>query len=243
MKAKISIRFISSLLCMAMVFGIFTLNVFASETAISFDNGSSTFEAGRENYGSENVGNLWKGINAENGSEDSILFDYDYVVNAAASTGIYNSVAEEGFEIGTDKSNAGEITVEIYVSIYGKNEYGEYVSHDIRRSASFGYSEYDLKGNPRDNYLCWSFGDYNTEFITISGGGEDLSISISGTLIKVDELANTLQVCLDSGAKKVLLPSISMRELGNVPDDLAAAFDFISYRSAEEAVFKALGVE
>ena len=68
-------------------------------------------------------------------------------------------------------------------------------------------------------------------------------ISISGTLIKVDELANTLQVCLDSGAKKVLLPSISMRELGNVPDDLAAAFDFISYRSAEEAVFKALGVE
>ena len=68
-------------------------------------------------------------------------------------------------------------------------------------------------------------------------------ISISGTIIKVDELANTLQVCLDSGAKKVLLPSISMRELGNVPDDLAAAFDFISYRSAEEAVFKALGVE
>ena len=68
-------------------------------------------------------------------------------------------------------------------------------------------------------------------------------MSISGTLIKVDELANSLQVCLDSGVKKVLLPSISMRELGNVPDDLAAAFDFISYRSAEEAVFKALGVD
>ena len=32
-------------------------------------------------------------------------------------------------------------------------------------------------------------------------------ISISGTMIKVDELANALQVCLDSGAKKVLLPS------------------------------------
>ena len=68
-------------------------------------------------------------------------------------------------------------------------------------------------------------------------------MSISGTLIKVDELANSLQVCLDSGAKKVLLPSISMRELGNVPDDLAAAFDYISYRSAEEAVYKALGVD
>lgn len=31
-------------------------------------------------------------------------------------------------------------------------------------------------------------------------------ISISGTMIKVDELPNALQVCLDSGAKKVLLP-------------------------------------
>jgi len=68
-------------------------------------------------------------------------------------------------------------------------------------------------------------------------------MSIGGTLMKVDELANTLQVCLDSGAKKVLLPAMSMRELWNVPDDLAAAFDFISYRSPEEAVFKALGVE
>ena len=31
-------------------------------------------------------------------------------------------------------------------------------------------------------------------------------ISISGTMIKMDNLADTLQVCLDSGAKKVLLP-------------------------------------
>lgn len=50
-----------------------------------------------------------------------------------------------------------------------------------------------------------------------------------------------LPVCLDSSAKKVLLPSASMREIGNVPDDLAAVFDFISYRSAEKAVLKALG--
>ena len=35
-------------------------------------------------------------------------------------------------------------------------------------------------------------------------------ITISGTMIKVDELANTLQVCLDSGAKKVLIPSTSL---------------------------------
>lgn len=66
-------------------------------------------------------------------------------------------------------------------------------------------------------------------------------MSISGTLIKVDELANTLQVCLDSGAKKVLMPATCMVDLASVPDDLATAFDFILYKSAEEAVIKALG--
>ena len=68
-------------------------------------------------------------------------------------------------------------------------------------------------------------------------------ITISGTMIKVDELANTLQVCLDSGAKKVLLPSTSFVDFASVPADLMSAFQLIPYQSAEDAVFKALGVE
>ena len=68
-------------------------------------------------------------------------------------------------------------------------------------------------------------------------------ISISGTMIKVDELANTLQVCLDSGAKKVLIPSTSFVDFASVPADLMSAFQLIPYQSAEDAVFKALGVE
>ncbi len=68
-------------------------------------------------------------------------------------------------------------------------------------------------------------------------------ISISGTIIKVDELANALQVCLDSGAKKVLLPATSMVDFSTVPPDLMSAFQLIPYQSAEDAVFKALGVE
>ena len=68
-------------------------------------------------------------------------------------------------------------------------------------------------------------------------------ISISGTMIKVDELANALQVCVDSGAKKVLLPMTSAVDLGAVPSDLISCFSLIFYSSAEEAVFKALGVE
>mgnify|MGYP000009606314 FL=1 len=68
-------------------------------------------------------------------------------------------------------------------------------------------------------------------------------ISISGSMIKVDELANTLQVCLDSGAKKVLLPITSAADLGTVPPELMGSFQIIFYNSAEDAVFKALGVE
>ncbi len=68
-------------------------------------------------------------------------------------------------------------------------------------------------------------------------------ISISGTLIQVDELANSLQVCLDSGAKRVLLPLTAAAELGTVPADLIGSFNLIFYSSAEDAVFKALGVE
>ena len=67
-------------------------------------------------------------------------------------------------------------------------------------------------------------------------------ISIAGTMIKVDELANSLQVCLDSGAKKVLLPITSAVDLGAVPPELIGCFNLIFYQSAEDAVYKALGV-
>ena len=68
-------------------------------------------------------------------------------------------------------------------------------------------------------------------------------ISIAGSILKVDELANVLQVCLDSGAKKVLLPITSAADLGLVPADLIGCFNLIFYQSAADAVYKALGVE
>lgn len=68
-------------------------------------------------------------------------------------------------------------------------------------------------------------------------------ISMNGTMMKVEELATTLQVCLDSGAKKVLLPMTSAVDLGTVPAELISSFNLIFYSSAEDAVFKALGVD
>lgn len=68
-------------------------------------------------------------------------------------------------------------------------------------------------------------------------------ISISGTIIDVDELASTLQVCLDNGAKKFLLPITAAASLGTIPSDLVGAFSLIFYSTPQEAVFKGLGVE
>ena len=68
------------------------------------------------------------------------------------------------------------------------------------------------------------------------------SLSIGGTINKIDELANILQVCFDAGAKKILLPMSSAIDLPTVPPELFAKFQTAFYTSAEDAVFKALGV-
>jgi len=69
------------------------------------------------------------------------------------------------------------------------------------------------------------------------------NMSIGGTISKVEELANTMQVCFDAGAKKVLLPMSSAADIATVPSDLFAKFQTSFYTSPEDAVFKALGLE
>ena len=69
------------------------------------------------------------------------------------------------------------------------------------------------------------------------------SLTLGGTVTKVEDLANTLQVCLDSGAKKVLLPIASTVDMPSVPAELMGKFSILFFSSPEEAVFKALGVE
>ncbi len=82
------------------------------------------------------------------------------------------------------------------------------------------------------------FSIFSIRFIAVLG-----NLSIGGTIIKVEELANVLQVCLDSGAKKVLLPITSTIDMVTVPPELMGKFNLIFYQSPEDAVFKALGVE
>lgn len=69
------------------------------------------------------------------------------------------------------------------------------------------------------------------------------SVSIGGTINKVEDLANTLQVCFDAGAKKILLPMANAADIAIVPPELFAKFQIMFYSSAEDAIFKALGVQ
>lgn len=141
---------------------------------------------------------------------------------------------------------------------------------DAKESTNTAYNYLKANGNKISGTLSATNKDYNISYQDLQGIGmtgklalptlialcsvalnkPTLSslvvlgeISIGGTLMKVEELANTLQCCLDSGAKKVLIPSISMVDFASVPADLMGAFQLIPYSSAEDAVFKALGVD
>lgn len=69
------------------------------------------------------------------------------------------------------------------------------------------------------------------------------SFTIGGTIQKVENLASALQVCLDAGAKKILLPITSAADIPTVPSELFAKFQTSFYSSPEDAVVKALGME
>ena len=69
------------------------------------------------------------------------------------------------------------------------------------------------------------------------------SMTIGGTVNKVENLPDSLQVCFDAGAKKILLPMSSAADIATVPADLFAKFQISFYSSPEDAAIKALGIE
>lgn len=69
------------------------------------------------------------------------------------------------------------------------------------------------------------------------------SMTIGGTVNKVENLADSLQVCFDAGAKKILLPMSSAVDIATVPADLFAKFQISFYSSPEDAAIKAMGIE
>jgi ATP-dependent Lon protease len=68
------------------------------------------------------------------------------------------------------------------------------------------------------------------------------NMTVGGTIGKVENLANVLQVCVDSGAKRVLIPASSVADLQTVPPDLLIKVTPMFYSDPIDSVFKALGV-
>lgn len=68
-------------------------------------------------------------------------------------------------------------------------------------------------------------------------------MSLGGSIVPVENLAEMLQVAFDSGAKRILLPMSSAKDIPSVPSELFAKFQISFYSDPVDAVFKGLGVE
>jgi ATP-dependent Lon protease len=69
------------------------------------------------------------------------------------------------------------------------------------------------------------------------------SMSLGGNIVPVENLAEALQVAFDAGAKRLLLPMASVRDIPTIPGELFAKFQTGFYADPVDAVFKALGVQ
>ncbi len=68
-------------------------------------------------------------------------------------------------------------------------------------------------------------------------------MTLGGTIAQARNLAESLQVAFDAGAKRILLPMSSVTDIPSVPGELFAKFQTSFYSDPVDAVFKALGVE
>ena len=69
------------------------------------------------------------------------------------------------------------------------------------------------------------------------------SMSLGGSIISVENLAESLQVAFDAGAKKTLLPMAGVGDIPTIPGELFAKFQTSFYSDPRDAAFKCLGVE
>jgi ATP-dependent Lon protease len=143
-----------------------------------------------------------------------------------------NSAAREAIKVGFDyfKANASQVSASIRVG-----------DHD------FHLHVVELHNSGPTNALTVS------TFVVLCSGilGKPIqpqmvvlgTMSLGGNIIPVESLAESLQVAFDSGAKRILLPMASVRDIPTIPGELFAKFQTSFYSDPVDAVFKALGVQ
>jgi ATP-dependent Lon protease len=90
-----------------------------------------------------------------------------------------------------------------------------------------------------------------TAFISLCSGAlekpvqEQLAVLgtmiIGGTISTIENLSDLLQVCLEAGAKRVLIPMSSAAKIQTVPPELFSKFQISFYEDPLDAIHKALG--
>ena len=68
------------------------------------------------------------------------------------------------------------------------------------------------------------------------------TITIGGSISNIENLSDLLQVCLDAGAKKVLIPISSASKIATVPPELFSKFQISFYEDPIDAVYKSLAL-
>ena len=160
---------------------------------------------------------------------------YRMEIQAMAGSGKLNvsgSPSREPVKIAFDyfKANAGRVSASI---------------HPTERDYHLHMVELQNSGNPENLTLA--------SFIALCSAalGKPLQaqlavmgdMTLGGTIAQARNLAESLQVAFDAGAKRILLPMSSVVDIPTVPGELFAKFQTSFYSDPVDAVFKALGVE
>jgi ATP-dependent Lon protease len=156
-------------------------------------------------------------------------------IQAIAGTGKLNvsgSLSREPVRVAFDyfKANAGRVSASI---------------HPTERDYHLHMVELQNSGNPESLTL--------SSFIALCSAalGKPIQaqlavmgdMTLGGTIAQARNLAESLQVAFDAGAKRILLPMSSVTDIPSVPGELFAKFQTSFYSDPVDAVFKALGVE
>jgi ATP-dependent Lon protease len=160
---------------------------------------------------------------------------YRMEIQAIAGSGKLNvsgSLSREPVKIAFDyfKANAGRVSASI---------------HPTERDYHLHMVELQNSGNPENLTLA--------SFIALCSAtlGKPLQaqlavmgdMTLGGTISQARNLAESMQVAFDAGAKRILLPMSSVGDIATVPGELFAKFQTSFYSDPVDAVFKALGVE
>jgi ATP-dependent Lon protease len=142
-----------------------------------------------------------------------------------------NAAAREALKVGFDyfKANAHRVSASIKP---GDHDYHLHVVelHNTGPTTAMTLAAYVA--------LCsGAFGKPIQQQMVILG-----NMSLGGNIVPVENLAGSLQVALDAGAKRLLLPMASVKDIPTIPGELFAKFQTGFYADPVDAVFKALGV-